>query len=196
MTRCTSCGTENLADARFCKQCGRALDQDDGPITVVPGQPAAPGTRSRLSVAIIGLMFVGLVAATSIGYFVGTHVNSAAPAASAPVAMLPEPVPAPPPAQAEPVPQSKAEPTAAEPAQETEPEQKTQRKPVPKAKPPEASAPPAAPAADQWARMRSELAACGKTNLICHEKVRWRYCKNMWGKVPECPQAGSNASTN
>lgn len=29
---CTSCGTQNTADARFCKRCGHALDRSDTPI--------------------------------------------------------------------------------------------------------------------------------------------------------------------
>lgn len=43
-----------------------------------------------------------------------------------------------------------------------------------------------------WGKMRAEMAACGKFNLFCQEKVRWHYCNGMWGKVPECPQSSSN----
>jgi len=188
MARCTSCGSENVADASFCRQCGRALGQDGGPITVVPGQPAEPGTRSRLSGAIIGLMFLGLAAATAIGYFVGAHSNSVvattAPAAAPPIAAG---------APAEPDAQQNTAAAVAAPAAEAPPPKKAHSNPPDKPKPTEA-APPAEDA--QWPRMRAELAACGKANLVCHEKVRWRYCKHMWGKVPECPQAEGNASTN
>lgn len=43
-----------------------------------------------------------------------------------------------------------------------------------------------------WTKMRAEMAACGKFNIFCQEKVRWRYCNGMWGKVPDCPQSSSN----
>jgi hypothetical protein len=50
-----------------------------------------------------------------------------------------------------------------------------------------------APAAGEahWAKMRAELADCSRFNIICQEKVRWRYCSGFWGKVAECPQASS-----
>lgn len=50
----------------------------------------------------------------------------------------------------------------------------------------------AAPAGPDWARMRREIDECGRFNLICQEKVRWRYCANHWGKVPECPQVSTD----
>jgi hypothetical protein len=45
---------------------------------------------------------------------------------------------------------------------------------------------------NSWtARMRADLAACGKPgfwrNDICRETTRWNYCHpNRWGSVPEC----------
>jgi len=36
--------------------------------------------------------------------------------------------------------------------------------------------------------MRQELADCGSINFVCQGKVRWRYCPDHWGKVPECPK--------
>jgi serine/threonine-protein kinase len=53
------------------------------------------------------------------------------------------------------------------------------------------AAPPPRPAAapgPDWSRMRQELAECGSINFVCQGKVRWRYCPDHWGKVPECPK--------
>ena len=49
----------------------------------------------------------------------------------------------------------------------------------------------AARAPDSWARMRDELSRCTRedfiTRVICDQRVRFRYCKDYWGKVAECP---------
>ncbi len=56
------------------------------------------------------------------------------------------------------------------------------------------SAPPGVP--DRWARMDQDLAKCTREDfinrVICAERVKFRYCGNYWGKVPQCP--GSPAS--
>ncbi len=74
----------------------------------------------------------------------------------------------------------------------------------PAATQPSASPPPPAPAvvaaapkasaaraADPWARVRDELSRCTREDfiarVICDQRVRFRYCKDYWGKVPECP---------
>ncbi|MHB8494222.1 MAG: hypothetical protein ACYC9Z_08090 [Casimicrobiaceae bacterium] len=63
---------------------------------------------------------------------------------------------------------------------------------------PEASAAKSVPAAvpDRWARMDQDLAKCTREDfinrVICAERVKFRYCGNYWGKVPQCP--GSPAS--
>jgi hypothetical protein len=91
------------------------------------------------------------------------------------------------------------------------------RRPAPEHEPPKAAATPSpaptapatasAPAAppvvvaaapkskaastDPWARMREELATCTRedfiTRVVCSQRVRFRYCGDYWGKVPECP---------
>jgi hypothetical protein len=74
--------------------------------------------------------------------------------------------------------------------------------PAPAASPPAvvAAAPKAttaARAADPWSRMREELSRCTRedfiTRVICDQRVRFRYCKDFWGRVPECP---GNAPTD
>lgn len=55
---------------------------------------------------------------------------------------------------------------------------------------------PAAPPGPDWARMRRELAGCGDFNFICQGKIRWRYCPDHWGKVPECPKNNATLRTN
>lgn len=63
---------------------------------------------------------------------------------------------------------------------------------------PRASAANSAPAGmpDRWARMDEDLAKCTRedfiSRVICAERVKFRYCGNDWGKVPQCP--GSPAS--
>lgn len=51
--------------------------------------------------------------------------------------------------------------------------------------------PAAARATDPWARVREELSRCTREDfiarVICDQRVRFRYCKDSWGKVPECP---------
>jgi hypothetical protein len=37
--------------------------------------------------------------------------------------------------------------------------------------------------------LKQALAECGRFNIFCKEKARWKYCADWWGKVPECPQA-------
>jgi hypothetical protein len=218
MARCAGCGKENQPDARFCKQCGRTLGaastpaDDDGPITVVPGQPAIAGTaaaeippsRGRNGL-IIGLVLSGLAAVTAIGYFVGVRSGDA-PAAKPTIAVEPAPAASTAPSLAAEVPVAPpaTEAPAQKPAEEALPPKKSKRTEAARAKqavqasPAAAAAPAAASdsAEQHWAAMRQELAACGKVNLVCHEKVRWRYCKGMWGKVPDCPQSSANAPTN
>ena len=119
----------------------------------------------------------------------GAAVN--APASPEPVQITPlpaKPAPRPPkkfPSEREPQKQMAAVPAA----------------PVaPAASTPAATAPPTTQAAasprtmavpDPWARMREELATCTRedfiTRVICGQRVRFRYCANYWGKVPECP---------
>ena len=54
-----------------------------------------------------------------------------------------------------------------------------------------AASPRTAAVPDPWARMREELATCTRedfiTRVVCGQRVRFRYCANYWGKVPECP---------
>jgi hypothetical protein len=54
-----------------------------------------------------------------------------------------------------------------------------------------AASPRTAAATDRWARMREELATCTRedfiTRVVCGQRVRFRYCANYWGKLPECP---------
>ncbi len=63
---------------------------------------------------------------------------------------------------------------------------------------PEASATKPAPRAmpDHWARMEEDLAKCTREDfinrVICAQRVKFRYCGDYWGKVPQCP--GSPAS--
>lgn len=60
---------------------------------------------------------------------------------------------------------------------------------------PQSGAAPAAAAPDKkWEKMREELAACGTFNIFCQAKVRWRHCKDNWGKVPDCPNNATNDS--
>lgn len=65
--------------------------------------------------------------------------------------------------------------------------------PAPPVRAPEvAAAPPApAPAVDRWTRMADELSRCTREDfiarVICDQRVRFRYCGNYWGKVPQCP---------
>ncbi|MDE2208357.1 MAG: hypothetical protein KGL70_13900 [Betaproteobacteria bacterium] len=55
---------------------------------------------------------------------------------------------------------------------------------------------PPAGVPDRWARMDADLAKCTREDfinrVICTERVKFRYCGNDWGKVPQCP--GSPAS--
>ncbi len=55
----------------------------------------------------------------------------------------------------------------------------------------------AARATDPWSRMREELSRCTRedfiSRVICDQRVRFRYCKDFWGRVPECP---GNAPTD
>jgi Meckel syndrome type 1 protein len=55
-----------------------------------------------------------------------------------------------------------------------------------------AAAPQApAPAVDRWTRMADELSRCTRedfiSRVICDQRVRFRYCGDYWGKVPQCP---------
>lgn len=54
-----------------------------------------------------------------------------------------------------------------------------------------AAAPPPQPVVDRWTRMADELSRCTRedfiTRVICDQRVRFRYCGNYWGKVPQCP---------
>jgi len=56
---------------------------------------------------------------------------------------------------------------------------------------PEVAAAPAAPVVDRWTRMADELSRCTREDfiarVICDQRVRFRYCGNYWGKVPQCP---------
>jgi hypothetical protein len=51
MTRCIACGTENKAEARFCRQCGirleSALAETDSDVTIAVPAPAAPAAAGR-----------------------------------------------------------------------------------------------------------------------------------------------------
>ncbi len=48
-----------------------------------------------------------------------------------------------------------------------------------------------AAASDRWARMDADLAKCTHedfiSRVICGQRVRFRYCGDFWGKVPQCP---------
>lgn len=48
-----------------------------------------------------------------------------------------------------------------------------------------------APAVDRWTRMADEQSRCTREDfiarVICDQRVRFRYCGNYWGKVPQCP---------
>jgi hypothetical protein len=64
--------------------------------------------------------------------------------------------------------------------------------PPPVRAPEVAAAPPAsAPVVDRWTRMADELSRCTREDfiarVICDQRVRFRYCGNYWGKVPQCP---------
>jgi hypothetical protein len=52
-------------------------------------------------------------------------------------------------------------------------------------------APAPAPVVDRWTRMADELSRCTREDfiarVICDQRVRFRYCGNYWGKVPQCP---------
>lgn len=139
---------------------------------VAEAKPAAPGRRY----AAIGWVLAGLAVALVLGYLLGVRSGSAPPA---------EP-------ENDSVPSRSAKAPASRHAstdKTAEPSARPERSGRPKT---EATTP--LPAADgpRWAQMRTELDACGTFNLVCSEKVRWRYCKDYWGKVPECPQSSTN----
>jgi cell division septation protein DedD len=146
----------------------------------IAGSSTSPG-RAGL---IIGLVLTGLAAATAIGYVIGTR-STTTPAGETAKAVEPAPAEAAATTTPAAIEQPVQKPASAAPA-------KLASQPSPAAAPATASD----PEQQQWARMRAELAACGKANLVCHEKVRWRYCKHMWGKVPDCPQTSANVPTN
>ena len=54
-----------------------------------------------------------------------------------------------------------------------------------------APAPTPTPVVDRWTRMADELSRCTREDfiarVICDQRVRFRYCGNYWGKVPQCP---------
>ncbi|HKU86514.1 MAG TPA: hypothetical protein VJV77_09260 [Casimicrobiaceae bacterium] len=92
--------------------------------------------------------------------------------------------PAPRPPHRRPTPE-KAQPAAQAPAVQA-PE------PSPARAPEVAAAPAAQPSTvDRWTRMADELSRCTRedfiTRVICDQRVRFRYCGNYWGKVPQCP---------
>jgi hypothetical protein len=47
--------------------------------------------------------------------------------------------------------------------------------------------PPPDPEVSRWSSMKQELEGCGGINIICRERVRWKYCSGHWGKVAACP---------
>jgi hypothetical protein len=173
MARCASCGTENKGDVRFCRQCGRMLESaatppaDSGPVAVVVGETSLPKRG-----LIIGLVLAGLAAATGVGYFIGIR-SVGSPSVQTEAA---------------------SEATHAASAGSTR-TTKPATHPSPTATAPAASTEAESPS-ENLAKLRQELAGCGKYNVFCQEKARWRHCKELWGTVPECPQAKANIPTN
>lgn len=171
MARCASCGTENKGDVRFCRKCGRMMESATTSPTASGPITVLVGEMSLPKRGlIVGLALAGLAAATGIGYFMGIRsVGSPSVQADA----------------------------ASQPARPGEAMQKT--RPATRSSP-TATAPAASTEADSpsgnLARLRQELAGCGKYNVFCQEKARWRNCKELWGTVPECPQATPNIPSN
>jgi len=44
---------------------------------------------------------------------------------------------------------------------------------------------------DHWSRMEEDMAKCTREDfinrVICAQRVKFRYCGDYWGKVPQCP---------
>jgi hypothetical protein len=188
MAQCAGCGTENIRDARFCRQCGKTMET-----ATEPEAPVQSATARRGGL-IVGLVLAGFAAATGVGYFIGIRsvdspkVEPAAMPESSRASTAQPDAPAVP---------ATAEQPVAKPA--TTPE-KTKHAQAASAKQAIQSSPPASPEPDSpsqnLAKLRQELATCGKYNVFCTEKVRWRHCKDIWGTIPECPQAKPSIPTN
>jgi hypothetical protein len=192
MVQCSGCGTRNNPDARFCRQCGRMLaapSPDEAPVTIIPGQPA-----SKRGALLIALFALGVLAALAIGYIIGNRSSQ-----SAPTTVQPPPVVGTPPTGSAP---QISPPTPAE--REAPPQPKPAASPAarpaePPPKPAQANeSPPAQPESPETriAKLRQELAGCNQYNVFCQERARWRYCKEWWGRIPECPQAQAHTPTN
>lgn len=183
MVQCAGCGTQNNPDARFCRQCGRMLavpSPDEAPVTIIPGHhDLPPSAKPRRLVFVVALSVAGLLASGALGYWMGSR--PANPAGSA-LTQAPSPPPAalagrPP----KPAPESpdKPPPRHDEAVGTPEPGPNVQNG----TDTPE----------QRLAKLRHDLSQCGRFNLYCQEKARWKYCPGWWNKVPECPQAQANA---
>lgn len=186
-------------------------------------RPSEPGSSQPLRdighrSPRIGITIAGLAAifAIAFGGWLGLHAKRAEP----PRAAIPPPIVK---AEAPPVAKEIAPPEVKEPARQAakapvpmatkaKPQQATKRAPAPVVRKPaqqtarfapqptnrerpQSGAAPAAAAPDKkWEKMREELAACGTFNIFCQAKVRWRHCKDNWGKVPDCPNNATNDS--
>lgn len=158
------------------------------------GQPA-PRERTYLG---LGLALAGIVLAGVAGYFIGVRAGAAAPGAPAAAAPVPiASVTAPPKQIAASASAAKEEAKPAEKAPAKAAHHAASR-PKPKyvkakAEKPAAPMKVAEPAQEsEEASLHSALAACGKFNFVCREKAHWHYCKGLWGKIPDCPQASTD----
>ncbi len=74
MAFCPSCGTENNADARFCRNCGKAMDvvsasaAEPDPVTGMP-TPATAASGSSGAGLVIGVVLALVAVAAAGGYY-------------------------------------------------------------------------------------------------------------------------------
>jgi len=66
MARCSDCGADNAADARFCKHCGRMIDVAPGTATSPAAVPQPPRSGVSGPAVALGLMVV-VIAAVAAG---------------------------------------------------------------------------------------------------------------------------------
>lgn len=186
MAFCPRCGSENKSEARFCHQCGATLQAGANPETPAPDAVArAPGSSRRWG--MIGLFVLGLLATGALGYWLGGH-QAAVPAEPAQT-------------QAPPPPETLgAKPPRPSPARETAPSEPAGAKSAPPRREDAKDTPEPDPHVQydadtpeqRLAKLRHDLSQCGRFNVFCQEKARWKYCPGWWNKVPECPQADAH----
>jgi hypothetical protein len=126
MAFCPSCGTENSAEASFCRNCGKTIGSTavqglaPDPVTGMPASPVAASGSSSSAALVIGVVLVLVAGAAAAGYYflAGPGSNQAEKTASAPppAAIVQQAAPAPAPLPAPPVQAAIAEPPATPPA--------------------------------------------------------------------------------